>query len=124
MPDYFFEFIGHIDERKRPEGFPREISVKESYSQLPTDEVVKELYNQRFKTMVSNPGIVVFLDSEQTVESKLTFDKRVFIPWHMITYFHGRVKIITPQPVPENPLESLLPSEPEADSEDVNKLVN
>jgi hypothetical protein len=124
MPDYFFEWTGHIDERKRPENFPREVYVREQYSQLPSDEVVKELFNQRFKTMVGNPGIVVFLDTEETIESKLTFDKRVFIPWAMITHFHGRIKLITPQPVPSNPLDELEPSDPEPEPDDAKKLRN
>jgi hypothetical protein len=124
MPDYFFEFTAHIDRLRAPENFPREVYVKEQYYQLPNDDVVKELYNKRFQIMIANPGIVVFLDDEPTIESKLNFDKRVFVPWHMITYFHGRIKLITPQPGPDNPLENLIPSDPEPEPGDEKKLIH
>jgi hypothetical protein len=95
MPDYMFEFTAHIDERKRPEGFPKEVRIVEQYNGLESDEQVKDLYNARVKVMIGNPGIVTFIDPNKIIDTtSLSFDQRIFIPWHMITYFHGRVKII------------------------------
>jgi hypothetical protein len=108
MPgSYLFEFTAHIDERKRPEGFPKKVFVREQYQDLP-DEEVKNLYNQRVKSMVTAPGIVVFLDDHEIILTDLSFDQRTYIPWHMITHFGGRAVVITPKPEP-TPLEALFP---------------
>jgi hypothetical protein len=112
MPDYMIEWEAHIDERKRPENFPRSVFVREHYPQVESDEQLKQIFNARVKAMVVNPGLVVLPDDEVLDLSKLTFDKRIYIPWHMITHFHGRVNLITPQSLPEIPLESLIPQDP------------
>lgn len=113
MADYLFEWTAHIVENKRPDGFPREVFVREQYANLP-DERVKEFYNERVKMMVSNPGLVVFPNDAETIDSSLTFDQRVYVPWHMITHFHGRVKVLTPSPE-ASPLDNIVPvdAEPE-----------
>lgn len=112
MADYYIEFEAHIDERKRPEGFPRSVFVKEHYMGVETDEQLKQIFNDRVRTIVTNPGIVTYPDETQHIDAKLNFDQRVYVPWHMITHFHGRVKLMTPAPVPTTPLESLEPSNP------------
>jgi hypothetical protein len=118
MADYLLEWEAHIDERKRPEGFPKSVFIREQYGNV-DDSQLKELYNTRVKTIVTNPGIVVFTEDEPIDATKLNFDQRVYIPWHMITHFHGRVKLVTPAPVPETPLESLAPQDPVVEKEKV-----
>jgi hypothetical protein len=105
MPDYAIEFEGHIDERKRPEGFPRSVFVREQYQGIETDQQLKELYNSRFLTIVKQPGFVVYLEDQIIDGTSLSFDQRVYIPWHMITHFHGNAKLMTPQ------LENIMPQE-------------
>jgi hypothetical protein len=112
MPDYYVEFEAHIDERKRPEGFPKSVFVKEQYHSIENDEQLKQIFNDRVKTIVTNPGIVVYPDNEIIDGTALKFDQRIYVPWHMITHFHGKVKLLTPASVPETPLESLDPSNP------------
>jgi hypothetical protein len=107
--DYLLEFEAHIDERKRPENFPKSVFIREQYGNI-EDSQLKELYNTRVKTIVTNPGIVVFPEDESIDASKLNFDQRIYIPWHMITHFHGRVTLMTPQ-LPKTPLESLVPAD-------------
>jgi hypothetical protein len=116
MPnDYLFEFTAHIVENKRPEGFPRTVYIREQYAAIPSDDQVKELYNQRVKGFITNPGIIVFLNDEEVIDTTVvSFDQRVFIPWHMISYFHGRVKVITPQPSPMMQDNMALPDPPPA----------
>ena len=110
MPDYLFEFTAHIVEDKRPEGFPRQVFIREQYVDLPDSESVKTLYNSRVKSLVTNPGIVVFIDDKAIIDTELSFDQRVFIPWHMISYLHGRAKQLTP---PEAMLDKMaLPELP------------
>lgn len=119
MPDYLFEFTAHIDESRRPENFPHQVYVREQYNGLQSDEDVKDLYNKRVKSMILNPGLIVFMNDGEVIETTLTFDQRVFIPWHMITFFHGRVKLITPPPAPESLLDKmLLPDMPPADKKE------
>jgi hypothetical protein len=112
MADYLMEFEAHIVEDKRPEGFPRSVFVREHYINVDSDQQLKEIYNNRFKALVTQPGIAVFPEDEPIDASALNFDQRFFVPWHMIAYFHGRVKILTPAPVVKTPSESLDPSDP------------
>src|SRR6266850_7281519 len=98
MSDYAIEFEAHIDERRRPENFPKSVFIREQYQNVESDAQLKEIYNARVKTIVTNPGIVVFPENEIIDGSALNFDQRVYIPWHMITHFHGSVKIMTPAP--------------------------
>ena len=119
MPSYLFEFTANIDERKRPENFPNEIYVREQYPEIENDHQLQELFNSRFVTMIKNPGLVVFPDESEIIQTSLTFDRRIFVPWHMITHFRGRVKLITP-----HPSESLIPAEPVLDPVDAKRVLN
>lgn len=112
MADFMMEWEAHIDERKRPENFPSSVFVREQYQNVESDEQLKQIYNARVKTMITNPGLIILPDDETIDLSKLTFDQRMYIPWHMITHFHGRVKIVTPAQQPETPLDSLTPQDP------------
>lgn len=118
------EFVAHIDRWKRPENFPEKVFIREVYGGIQSDEDLKNLYNKRFVGIISQPGLVVFRDDAEIIETKLTFDKRIYVPWHMITYFEGRVEIVTPQPVSEAPLENLSPVDPKPSEDDKKKLVN
>jgi hypothetical protein len=91
MPNYFVRFIAHIDERKRPEGFPREIYVDETYENVEGAQQVRQMANQRFLQLAMSNGLVS-LKKQETMEQELvTFDKRVYVPWHMITHMHMKV---------------------------------
>lgn len=111
MPNYLFEFTAHIDERKRPEGFPRQLVIRESYENIPSDEVLRELYNERLKVMAISP-VLVFTDDIEHLIPESKFDKRIEVPWHMITYFHGSVKLVIPPPEP-SALDVMIPVEEE-----------
>src|SRR5271155_3163567 len=110
---YLFEYVGHIDERKRTEKFPSKIYVREQYSDLP-DEKVKELYNQRAMALIMAKGITVYLNENISQESATTFDARAFVPWHMITHLTGNVRLLVEEPAVVDSLNAMLPSpEPE-----------
>lgn len=123
MSDYYIEFEAHIDERKRPEGFPKSVFIKEQYMNVETDEHLKQIFNDRVRVIVSNPGMVIYPDESTPIDAKLNFDQRVYVPWHMITHFHGRVKLMTPAPVAGTPLASLEPSDPVLTEKDKKTVV-
>lgn len=110
MSDYLLEFEAHIVEDKRPEGFPHSVFVRQQYTHIDTDEQLKEIYNRLFLQMISNPGITIYPENQTIDASRIRFDQRVFVPWHMISYFHGDAKLVTPPPPPKSPLEVLNPS--------------
>lgn len=104
MSEYLVRFIAHIDERKRPENFPKVISIDESFAVETLDQLSQGV-NNRFKNLVSAPGIVALKNPDEILEQNvMTFDKRVYIPWHMITHFEASVNLITP-PVMKDPLD-------------------
>jgi len=112
MPDYLFEYTAFIDERKRPENFPSVVYIREQYRGIDTAENLRELYNQRFKTFVANPGIVVYPDETIIDTTDVSFDQRVYVPWHMITHFQGRVKPLVGPKVDASPFDLIPEEEP------------
>ncbi|HZS43388.1 MAG TPA: hypothetical protein VFA52_04355 [Candidatus Paceibacterota bacterium] len=91
--DYLIEFEAHIDERKRPDGFPHSVFVRETYPEISSEQELKEIFNSRFKNLVMNPGLVVFRDD--SIIDKNDYGQRMYVPWHMITHLHGRISPIT-----------------------------
>lgn len=95
LTSYFVDFIAHVDERKRPENFPRVVHDKQVF-EVESIPHLQFVVNERFVKLVSQSGIVVFRNDDEPVdEGKITFDKRVFVPWHMITYMELDVKMVT-----------------------------
>lgn len=95
MPDYLIQFEAHIDETRRRPGFPSIVYIREHFVDIPDTETLKIAFNSHFDALVRNPGITVLLNPH--VDSKIRFDQRVYIPWHMITDFKGSVKLLTVQ---------------------------
>ena|SRR5271166_3021648 len=120
MPNYFVRFTAHIDERKRPENFPKEIYIDETYENVEGGaQQIRQIANQRFLQLAMANGLVS-LKKQETMEQELvTFDKRVYVPWHMITHMHMKVTQlvevpdvkapdpIAPEPPPEKPTASV-----------------
>lgn len=121
MSDYVVTYTFHIDERKRPENFPREVFVIDHYTNVQTEVEMAMKFNERFEKLARAPGVVVFL--EQNIDaSKLNFKDRKFVPWHMITYTEGEVALIIPK---ENaiPLDAMVP-EPEPSVDKKKETIN
>ena len=100
MPNYFVRFTAHIDERKRPEGFPHEVYVDQTYENVEGAQQIRNIANQRFLELAMANGIVTLKKQGETLDQELvTFDKRVYVPWHMITYMHMQVnQLVEPSP--------------------------
>ena len=116
---YFVDFTAFIDERKRPEGFPKTIHIKDTYDSVESIPHLQFLVNERFVKLANSAGLVVMKDDDEPIdEGKITFDKRLFVPWHMITHmkldvFHipAKPSMVQDSIVPT----SLLPPEPQKD---------
>ena len=108
MPNFFVHFIAHIDMRKKPDGFPHEVYVDETY-EAQDQKHLGQIVNKRFVDLVTSAGIVVMKNYTEMVDlSTLSFDKRVFVPWHMITHFEVTVNQLVEPQVP-TPLDALIP---------------
>jgi hypothetical protein len=110
--NYFVEFSAYVDERKRPENFPRVIHIQENYNNVESMTHLRDIVNQRFISLVTSAGLIAMKDENKPVETKLTFDQRMFVPWHMITHMHVDTHLI--QEEPQTPQDPLIPvsSEP------------
>lgn len=119
MSSYFADFIAHIDERKRPENFPHVVHVKEVYDSVESLAHLQFLVNDKFIKLVSSGGLVVVKEDEILDEGKISFDKRVFVPWHMITHMELDVHHIPEKPRQHDsivPPSSLPPEKPEKET--------
>jgi hypothetical protein len=110
MSQYFADFIGYIDEQRRPENFPHEVHVHEQYGEIENIEHLKAVVNDRFVKLVTSAGLVVLKDPSEILDSvAVTFDRRRYIPWSMITHMEVKVTLI---PEPPSPQDKLIPIEP------------
>jgi hypothetical protein len=100
MSSYFIDFTAFIDERKRPDGFRREVHIQETYNNILDTEHLQLIVNERFIKLVSSAGIVALKNPDEIIDSKITFDKRIFIPWHMVTHMSVNVMPITEPSIP------------------------
>lgn len=111
MSSYFVVYTAYIDERKRPENFPRYVQIREVYDNIESTDHLKHAVNTYVTKMASAPGIVVFKDPDEIVDTSLiTFDKRRFIPWHMITHVEMTAKVMFE--LPSNPIDAIAPIDP------------
>lgn len=112
MPaSYFVDFTAYVDQRKLPVGFPTEVHVLETYSDVENTAHLQAIVNDRFVKMVNSAGLVVLKDPTGIIDSSvISFDRRRFIPWHMLTHMELRVSLI-PEPS-EQSQDSLVPNDP------------
>ena len=96
MSQYWVELTGHIDERKRPENFPKTVKfvtqVEASSNAMLVDEVSKAL----FVNFLRLGGVATRLDPhgmETLGETDVT--QYTFTPVHMITHITPVVKLIS-----------------------------
>jgi hypothetical protein len=107
MSKFFTRYAAKVVENKRPDGFPREIYVDETYEDIQSQEQLQDIVNKRFRAMVMSAGLVVMKDHDGTIDASIiTFDKRMFVPWHMLCNFHIDMikQIVEPSPVPQDAL--------------------
>lgn len=124
MSDYFVDYTAFIDERKRPENFPHQVHVINILRNVQSIDQLKDDVNKHFLNLVTSAGLVVMKDPSEPVEQdRITFDKRFFVPWHMLTHMQVDVSVISPPPNKGRPQDLLVPPKEEEvkpDEEQVN----
>ncbi|SRR6266446_9632311 len=86
MPDYVITFTGYIDERKRPENFPRTVQdVIAGPFETPAHLV--NFVNERVALYAKNQGMGVTLDKSLMEDLRIVDTNRIWVPMHMITHF-------------------------------------
>lgn len=113
MSDYYVDYTAFIDERKRPENFPKLIHVVRILNNVHGVEQLKKDVNETFLELVQSAGLVAVKDPNEIVEQGMvTFDKRFFVPWHMLTHMQVDVKVLS-RPEAVIPQAPIVPTEPE-----------
>lgn len=106
--NFFVRFIGHVNERIRPEGFPREIYVDYVLQEV-TDEQLKNMVQAYMDQFVKQNGMVAKINHSETEdETRLSFNKKMFVPMFMIAFIDISVSIIAdllPQEVTEGKVQ-------------------
>jgi hypothetical protein len=100
MQAYTAKFIGFINERKRPENFPKSVYCIGTYS-AQNNSHLAEMLNTEFSTIIANQGMMISTDPEQLIDLTNVVENmktRVFIPIHMITHIKVEVKPMGPIP--------------------------
>lgn len=113
MTDYFVDYTAFVDERKRPENFPKQVHVINILNNIQGIEHLKHFVNKFFIELVTSAGLIAMKDPGEIVDQNMvTFDKRFFVPWHMLTHMQVDVKVLS-SPFVERPQEPIVPTEPE-----------
>ena len=122
MPSsYYVEFTAFINERIRPEGFPREVKVQETFENIENTAHLQFKVNERFIQLVTSAGLIILKNPTDILDSNIiTFDKRWFVPWHMITHMGLRVERM-PQVI-STPQDSLVPHDPAPEEKPKDKV--
>lgn len=98
--DYMVKFIAAIDERKRPENFPRSVFAIGTYSAADNRQLAGQI-NDEMMGILQMHGMMISTDPAATIDMmKVTTEGRVFVPMHMITHFRTEVKSMSPMPLP------------------------
>lgn len=97
MSSYYVEYTAFVDERKRPEGFPRYVKVKDTYTNVENIDHLQQIVNERVKVLATGSGIVALKDPDKPLEQGvITFDQRIFVWSHMLTHMEiSKVALIT-----------------------------
>lgn len=95
---YLITFIGHIDERKRPENFPRQI-IEQLIVEAETKDQIVSAVNDYSMKYIKVQGMSVKRDPAGVTDVAKIDTDRMFVPMHMITYIEAKHQIvITPAP--------------------------
>lgn len=109
MSTYLVEFTAYVNERHRPEGFPREVRVQEIFQNVQSIAHLQYLANDKFIKLVTSSGLVVLIDPDEPLEEgKITFDRRMFVNWSLLTHMTMSVKLITEPVMPHEQITPVI----------------
>lgn len=116
MSSYVVEFIAYIDRTKCPKQLDDTVSIFDIHKNVESTDHLKYLVNKKFLELVTSVGIIALKEPHAIIDEQIvTFDKRRFIPWHMITHLEAKVTLM-PEPTKGVP-DLLIPMGPETEPE-------
>jgi hypothetical protein len=84
--DYLVRFIGHIDELKRPENFPKEV-YSDLMVRVQDEKELKAQINAQSMVFITHQCMIVPKNPDAIQDmGKALRDTRMIIPLHMITH--------------------------------------
>ena len=84
--DYLVRFIGHINEKSRPDGFPKEV-YSDLYVRAGSDAGLRKAINEQSMVFIRDNCMIVPKNPEKIEDAfRPSLDSRMIIPWHMITH--------------------------------------
>lgn len=105
--DYLVRFIGHIDERKRPENFPKEV-YSDLMVRVQAEKELKDAINQQSMVFITHQCMIVPKNPDAIQDmGKAVRDARMIVPLHMITHITTLTTHILGE-IPEANLEGVL----------------
>jgi hypothetical protein len=84
--EYMVRFIGHIDENKRPDDFPKEI-YSDVFYEVNDLKSLRDSIKQMYQIFAAQQCMLVPKDQNviQNDESRFNYDTLMYVPLHMIT---------------------------------------
>lgn len=116
---YLVMFIGHIDERKRPEFFPKEVIDIKTFDVRNKEELIMTVNNYSNAYLVKQ-AMAVKQDPTSIEDTGSLQTDRMLVPLHMITHITFVVKEIIPGEVLRGLAGGLSEGEPEKPKEILN----
>jgi hypothetical protein len=96
MTEYLVKWIGHLDELKRPENFPKEVEVAHLVEIQNAEELAAYARHMLFENFVRPQGVGVALKPLKTEETgKLDLGDYTFIPIHMLTHITPYIRAVS-----------------------------
>ena len=92
--DYMVGFIGHISEKSRPDGFPKEV-YSDLYVRAGSDAGLRKAINEQSIVFIRDNCMIVPKNPEKIEDAfHPSIDSRMVVPWHMITHLTTVTKTI------------------------------
>jgi hypothetical protein len=84
--DVMIRFVGHVDETRRPENFPHEVYV-DLFARVKDDVELRDFINMQCLIFVKQQCMVVPKNPDELLDNtKIHFDGKYLVPWHLITH--------------------------------------
>ncbi len=95
MADFLVRFIGHIDETRRPDGFPKQI-YSDMVCRVNGEAELKDMINGRCQQLIHDQFMIVPKDvtAESSIVKKAVRDDRMMVTMHLITHITTQTKQI------------------------------
>ena len=91
MADYIITFTGHIIEKHRPDGFPKDVHVDVAVRVEDLNGLRKMTDNQ-YGIIIRNQGMFVYLDPFNIDERSFKPDTQIFVPLSSISHISTKTK--------------------------------